>query len=197
MTPVNPPFRSVAVALLALAMTVGAASAAHAQAFIAPFIVYNFGGDSGCTEVSDCEDKNLNAGVAVGRMGNLLGTELEFGYAKDFFGEAPGLSSSVLTVMGNLMVVPNLGPVRPYGLIGVGLIKTNVELEQASLLDSDNNHFGWNLGGGLMVLFGNHVGIRGEIRYFHAFQDLELLGLEVDGTKLDFGRASAGLVFRF
>ena len=173
------------------------APAAHAQGFIAPFIGYNFGGDAGCAEVANCEDTNLNAGIAFGRMGNVLGTELEFGYARDFFGEAPGFSSSVLTVMGNVMVVPNLGPVRPYGLIGLGLIKTNVELEQESLLDSDNNHFGWNLGGGLMVLFGDHIGIRGEIRYFHAFQDLELLGLEIDGTKLDFGRASAGLVFKF
>ena len=191
------PFRLIAVPLLAAVMTCAFAPAVQAQAYIAPFVGYDFGGDSGCAEVADCEEKNLNAGVAFGRMGNIMGTELEFGYAKDFFGDAPGFSSSVLTVMGNLMAVPNLWPVRPYGLVGLGLIKTNVELESASLLESDNNHFGWNIGAGLMVLVGDHFGVRGDIRYFHAFQDLELLGFEVDGTKLDFGRASAGLVFKF
>ena len=189
--------RLFAVAVLTAAMTLASAPAAHAQGFIAPFIGYDFGGDSGCFDVDDCEDKNLNAGVAFGSMGNVLGSELEFGYARNFFGEAPGYSSSVLTIMGNAMLVPKLGPVRPYVLAGMGLIKTNVELEPSSLLESDNNHFGWNVGGGLLVFFGDHVGIRGDIRYFHAFQDLELLGFEVDGTKLDFGRASAGLVFKF
>ena len=191
------PLRALAITLLAGVMTLTAAADARAQGFVAPFIGYDFGGDSGCFDVDDCEDKNLNFGVAFGSMGNLLGAELEFGYAKDFFGESPGYSSSVLTVMGNFMVIPNLGPVRPYGLAGLGLIKTNVDFEPSSLLENENNHFGWNIGGGLMVLFGDRVGVRGDIRYFHAFQDLEVLGFEVDGTKLDFGRASAGLVLKF
>jgi hypothetical protein len=48
-----------------------------------------------------------------------------------------------------------------------------------------------------MIFFGDHVGIRGDIRYFHTFQDLEFLGFELDGEKLDFGRAAAALVFKF
>jgi hypothetical protein len=76
-------------------------------------------------------------------------------------------------------------------------LKTNVEFSAASLLDSDDNHFGWDLGGGLIVFLGRHVGVRGNIRYFHAFQDLEILGISLDETKLDFGRAAGSLVFRF
>ena len=77
------------------------------------------------------------------------------------------------------------------------MIKSHIELSADDLLESDNNHFGWDVGGGLMIFFGDNVGIRGELRYYHAFQDLDLLGIPLGNTKLDFGRAGAGVVFRF
>ena len=182
---------------LAIAFTLAAATDVPAQGFISPFIGYDFGGDSGCPSVSNCEDKRLNAGVAFGAMGNVIGFEEEFAYAKDFFGRAPGLDSSVLTLMSNLMIVPKIGPVRPYVVGGIGLMKTHVELSPSSLLTSDNNHVGWDIGGGLIVMVGEHVGVRGDIRYLHSFQDLTILGFTLSGTKLDFGRASAALVLKF
>jgi hypothetical protein len=49
-----------------------------------------------------------------------------------------------------------------------------------------------------MVMFGQHVGVKGDIRHFHSFQELNLLGLSVGGgTKLNFGRASGALVLGF
>ncbi len=185
------------IAVVGLMFVLGGASPSFAQGFISPLIGYNFGGDAGCPEISNCEDKNLNLGVAVGSLGSIFGVELEFAYAKDFFGESPGVSSNVVTVMGNIMLAPRFGPVQPYALVGFGLVKTHVELTVEDLLESDNNHFGWDVGGGIMVFFGQHVGIRGDIRYFHAFQELELLAISLGGIKLDFGRASAGVVFRF
>ena len=181
------------IAVLLALLTPGAA---QAQGFVSPLIGFDFGGDSGCPEISDCEDKNLNIGVAVGSLGNVVGTELEFAYAKNFFGDIPDVPSSVLTLMGNVMLAPRFGPVQPYGLIGLGLIKTNVDLSASGFLEQSNNHLGWDAGGGLIVFFGP-VGIRGDIRYFHAFQDLEILGIGLGETKLDFGRAAAALVFRF
>jgi opacity protein-like surface antigen len=186
------------IAVVGTMIALGAARPAAGQAFISPLIGYNFGGDAGCPEITGCEEKNLNLGVAVGSLGSVIGTELEFGYAPDFFGETPGVSSSVLTLMGNVMLAPRFGPVQPYGVVGVGLIKTHVELDVAGLLESDNNHFGWDVGGGLMVFFSDHVGVRGDIRYFHAFQDLNaIIGDLSEETKLDFGRASGSIVFRF
>lgn len=49
---------------------------------------------------------------------------------------------------------------------------------------------GWDLDGGLIVLFNSHVGIRGDIRHLHTFQDLNVLGFSLSNAKLDFGRAS-------
>jgi opacity protein-like surface antigen len=167
---------------------------ARAQGFISPLIGFNFAGDASCPNITGCEDKRLNAGVALGIAGNILGFEEEFAYAKDFFGSAPGLSSSVLTAMSNVMVVPNLGPIRPYGLVGVGLIKTHVELSPSSILTSDNNNFGWDLGGGLIIKFAPHLGVRGDIRYFHSFQDLNLGFIQIQDQKLNYGRAAAALM---
>jgi len=59
-----------------------------------------------------------------------------------------------------------------------------------------NNTFAWDAGAGLMVMFGQHVGIRGDIRHFNSFQSLSFLGLSSGGTKLSFGRASAALVLQ-
>jgi hypothetical protein len=194
--------RSVAVALLVFGVALAVPPDALGQGgYVAPLVGYDFGGDSGCPEITGCEDKNLNYGIAFGTMGNIFGLEQEIAYADDFFGEADGLSSSVLTVMTNFMIVPNLQFARPYFLVGLGLIKTDIELTIPSLLSSDNNHFGWDIGGGLMIFFGRHVGIRGDIRYFHAFQDLfedlEPLGISIGGRKLDYGRAAAAIVFAF
>jgi hypothetical protein len=82
-------------------------------------------------------------------------------------------------------------------LIGLGLMKTKVEFSTTSLLETSENHFAWDTAGGLIVFLGPHFGVRGEIRHYHAFQDFQLLGLSVGNTKLDFGRAAAGVVFKF
>src|SRR5258706_10501989 len=86
----------VRLAFLTALLTFGVAGAARAQGYIAPFLGYNFGGDAGCPQITNCEDKSLNFGVAFGSAGPLLGIEEELGYAKDFFGKIPETSSSVL-----------------------------------------------------------------------------------------------------
>jgi opacity protein-like surface antigen len=182
-------------AAIVVALLLGMSKAAAAQGYISPFAGYNFGGDARCATVSNCEDRQLNLGVGIGTAG-IIGFEQEFAYAKDFFGDIPGVKSSVLTVMSNVMVAPKIGPIRPYALIGAGLIKSRLELTLDDLVATDNNNFGWNVGGGLMLMFG-HLGIRGDLRYFHAFQDIEFLGVAISDLKLDFGRASAGLVLSF
>jgi opacity protein-like surface antigen len=189
--------RPLGIAVVASIVGVMAPAPARAEGFLSPLIGYDFGGDSGCPDITGCENKHLNVGVSVGGVGRVIGTELELAYARNFFGDIPGASSSVLTFMASAMLAPRFGPVQPYALVGLGLVKAHVEFSATSLLDSTSNHFGWDVGGGLNVFPARHVGVRGDVRYFHAFQDLEILGLTLGATKLDFGRAAAGLVFRF
>ena len=173
---------------------------AQAQGFISPFFGYNFGGDAGCPEVLNCDDKHADYGVSFGALGRIVGFEAEFGYTNDFFGESSNQSSNVLTFMGNFMLAPKLGPIQPYGVAGLGLIRTSVEGAGTS---NDQNQWGWDLGGGLIVFFGGHVGLRGDIRYYHSFQILDFVNLpflpvlSLNGQKLDYGRAAAGVVFKF
>lgn len=188
---------SRAVWVLAAFFVFAAPPAAQAQGFISPFIGFDFGGDSGCQTAGDCDDKNSNVGVAVGSLGGLVGGEFEFGYARDFFGETPGLSSNVLTLMANLIVGPRIGAVRPYVLGGVGLFKTHVELTANDLLETDNNSFGWDIGGGLIIMFGEHVGVRGDLRRFSTFQERSILGVDISNERLSFQRAAAALVLAF
>ena len=169
---------------------------ASAQGFISPFIGFNFGGDSGCPTATNCEDKHNNFGVSGGKLGAIGGGEFEFGYAKDFFGDAPGVDTSVLTLFGNVIIGPRFGFVRPFVLGGLGLIKSHVELTAGSLLDASNN-FGWDLGGGVMFMFGDHIGVRGDLRRFQSFQNQTILGFSLADEKLSFNRATAGLVLGF
>jgi opacity protein-like surface antigen len=172
---------------------------AAAQGFISPFIGYNFGGQSGCQQITNCNDKRTDWGVSFGVVGSIVGFETEFGYTKNFFGESSAQTSDVLTWMGNFMLAPKIGPVQPYGVIGLGLMRTTV---QATLLGTsgDQNQFGWDGGGGVMVFFSQHIGVRGDVRYFRSFQIVDLSSFPILGfnqSKLDYGRVSAAAVFKF
>ena len=183
--------------VLAILLLVTARDAA-AEGFITPFIGYNFGGDSGCVTITNCSDRRLDWGAALGAFGSIIGFETEFGYTKNFFGETVGQTSDVLTVMGNVLIGPKIGPVQPYGLIGAGLMRTAVS--QTSVSSSDENQFGWDIGGGLFAYFSSHVGIRGDVRYFRSFQVLDFSqfpNLGFQQTHLDFGRASIAVAFKF
>jgi opacity protein-like surface antigen len=195
--------RSLIALFAAVFLFFAGARSAQAQGFISPFYGYNFGGDAGCPEITNCQDKRSDYGVSFGALGSVVGFEAELGYSKNFFGETLGTSSNVLTFMSNFMLAPKIGPVQPYGLAGVGLIRTTVEGVGTS---NDQNQFGWDLGGGLMVFFGEHIGVRGDVRYYHSFQvldfinvpNLPILGtLGLGGQKLDYGRAAAAVVFKF
>jgi len=66
--------------------------------------------------------------------------------------------------------------------------------DSTNQLPIHRNHFGWDAGGGLMGFVSEHVGVRGDIRYFRltgeVFPDAE-------GTKADFSQLSGGIIFKF
>ena len=179
---------------LALVFAAAAARPAWADGFLSPFIGFNFGGDSGanCASFSNCEDKRLNWGVALGATSGILGFEEEIAYAKNFFGETAGADNSVLTLMSNILVVVPAGPVQPYGLLGIGLIRPHFSTSNLSL---DQNTLGYDIGGGVNLFFTHGVGLRGDVRHLHTLQDVTL-GV-FNNERIDFWRGSLGLTFRF
>jgi opacity protein-like surface antigen len=186
------PLRLVA---FALALTILAAVPARADGYISPFVGFNFGGDSAnCAHLTSCNEKRTNFGVAIGSSSGIIGVEEELAYAKDFFGSAPGASNSVLTLMSNLVLVIPAGPVQPYGIVGLGLIRAHAALD-SSALSLTKNTLGYDIGAGLNIYLVHSVGIRGDVRHMHTLQDVTL-GV-FSSAKLDFWRGSAGVTFRF
>ena len=183
-------------AVFVAAFVIASATPARAQGFISPFIGFNFGGDSSanCATLTTCEDKRLNWGVGFGTTHGVLGFEEEIAYAKNFFGSTPTGDNSVLTIMSNVLVVVPAGPIRPYGLIGLGLIRPHMKFD-ASSLALDQNALGYSIGGGLNLFFTPGVALRGDVRHMLTFEDVTL-GV-FSGEKLGFWRGSAGLTFRF
>ena len=184
----------LAVLIIAL---VGSARRADAQGFISPFLGYNFSGDAGCPQITDCEDKRANYGVALGALGSIVGFEAEFARTNDFFGASPNQTTNVLTFMGNFMLAPKFGPIQPYGVGGLGLMRTSIE---SAGQDDDENQLAWDVGGGLIAFFSSHVGVRGDVRYFRALEVLDFSrfpNLPIRETKLQFGRFSVAAVFKF
>lgn len=193
--------RTTAVASLLFVLT---SLPARAAGLIVPFVGYNFGGDSSgnCVSLTNCKEKRTNFGVSLVSMGPVFGLEEDISYAKNFFGDTPGTGNSVFSLMTNLLMGAGGGPVRPYVLGGIGLIRPHVSSLTGSLTGAlpgvgttGKNALGYDIGGGVTGMFGSHIGIRGDVRRFHTFQDLNLL--VVKGQRLDFWRASAGLALGF
>ena len=191
------PFSRSFVIVSVLVATCALPKPAQAQAFISPFIGYNFSGDAGCPQITQCDNKNWNWGASLGVTNAVVGFELDTGYTSHFFGETNGPGVSVLTFMGDFLVAPRFGPIQPYGLVGLGLIRTTTDPSSVGGTEESSNDFGSDIGGGLMIHFSRHVGIRGDVRYFYTFDALSLLGFGDSEQKLDFGRVSGGVVFRF
>jgi hypothetical protein len=183
----------------ALLLTITPA-AALADGMIIPFFGTNFGGDTGgLAEGVDADRFTWGASFAW-MGGGVIGVEGDIGYSPDFFGKTDVGGSSVLTAMVDLLVgVPFGGQsgfgVRPYGAIGIGIVHTAGEGFD-NVLDLCDNKLGWNFGGGLLIFFAKHVGMRGDLRYFRTFETVDLLEGS-GGGDLDFTRGSAGFVVRF
>ena len=193
--------RTFVMSLLLFALMPGAA---RADWLIVPFFGANFGGDSG-EELSDAVDASkFNGGVSFSWMGaGVIGFEGDVGYAPDFFGKTDAGGSSVLTVTGNLLLgVPFGGQsgfgVRPYGLVGVGMLRPDGDAFATSEAFGENK-VAWDFGGGIFMFFASHVGVRGEVRYFRTFEAVEFFDIDIgdESGNIDFTRGTIGFVIRF
>ena len=182
-------------------------AAASADGFIAPFAGINFGGRAGDALADAFEAKRFDWGVSFAFMGGgILGMEAEIAHSPDFYGRTDLGNSSVLTATGNLLIgIPFGGQqglgFRPYVVAGVGVIRSNVDGVGSGISDSEND-VAWNAGGGAMFFFGDHIGLRADVRYFRTFKSVafDVIDDLLDrhrNERVDFGRASAGLVLRF
>jgi hypothetical protein len=178
-------------------------AAARADGLIVPFAGVNFGGNAGQSIGDGADAERLDWGASFAWMGGgVFGFDGDIGYSPDFYGKTDLGGSSVLSLMGNVLLgVPFGGQqgfgVRPYALVGIGVLRSDLE-SFADLVGTDNTEVAWDFGGGVMVFFGAHVGIRGDLRYFRTFGKVDFGPIEVeDSDAVDYTRGSIGLVLRF
>ena len=192
--------RMLALGVMLLALT---PAGARADGLIIPFGGINFAGDVGESFGDAADAGRFGWGVSFAWMGGgVFGVEGDVGFNPDFYGKNDAGGSSVLSLMANLLLgVPFGGQegfgVRPYGVVGVGVLNSDLESFD-ELAGFDNNEAAWNVGGGVMIFFGAHAGIRGDLRYFRTVGAVDFGPLETsDSDAVDYGRGSLGFVFRF
>ncbi len=178
--------RGTAVGLLSAALVTLVPTAARAEGLFTVFGGSTFGGDS--------KSGTGTFGVALaGSAAGVLGVELDLATTANPFGDETAVSdSSVTTIMGNLVIGIG-GPVRPYATGGVGVIRSSVD---GLLGSASSNDFGMNFGGGVTGFFSDHVGLRGDVRFFRSVGDTgDLVDINIDNV--DFWRATIGAAFKW
>lgn len=182
------------VAILVLGLLTLAPATARADWLLTPFLGVSFGGDS--------DGQRLTYGGSIGYMGaGVIGFEIDFSHSPEFLDDALFSDSNLTSLMGNVIIGVPIGgdhaSVRPYVTGGVGLLRTSVS-DVDKFFDVDNNSFGINAGGGVMVFVNDHVGIRGDLRYLRALQDPEEDDeFDIDFGSFDFWRGTVGVTFKF
>jgi opacity protein-like surface antigen len=194
----------------ALALVAAAPAPASADWTFSPFIGSTFAGELNDVDLDESTQNKLSWGGSLMWMGEgIAGFEVDFGYTPEFFfsdndNEVDFIGDgNVTTFMVNAVIGIPIGGdtgagIRPYATGGLGLIRQSVD-EVIDVFDADNNSLGFNVGGGLMGMFTDNVGIRGDIRWFRQFRNESdgLDDLDFDLSGLSFWRGTVGVTFRF
>lgn len=172
-----------AAALLVLSL----ATPARADVTLTPFIGGLFGGNLGSI-------KKAAYGVSLAAMGaGVLGAEFDFSWSPNFV-DATAFHNAVTeaNLTGNLIVGIPIGGThgasfRPYLVGGGGLLRATEK--QSDLVNRiQARDFAWDMGGGAMATFNKHIGVRGDIRYFHS---------NSASNEYKFWRGTGGVAFKF
>ena len=188
-------------ALMAALVLVLAPGTAKADWLFTPNIGASFGGNASGNE-------HLTYGASIGWMGaGIFGWEADLAYTPEFFESSDGDfdafdSSNATSWMANVILgIPvggqTGGGFRPYVTAGAGVLQTNVATAD-SLFDINNDEFGVNIGFGAFGFATDHVGFRGDLRYFRAVTDPEEDNeFDIDFGDFDFWRGTVGVAFRW
>jgi outer membrane protein with beta-barrel domain len=166
---------------------------ARAETLVVPWL----GANSGSRVGSGAIDVGASAGTTVA---GVIGFEVDFGYSPNFFGSIT--NNYVLTTIGNVVVaIPfdrtNSAGIRPYLTGGFGLVRARIDAPFAGYSVA-NNDFATDVGGGVMGFFGNHIGVRADLRYIRSLEDDASTSpfTQIDLGRLHYWRTSFGLVLR-
>lgn len=161
-------------------LVVCVAAPASAQVVVSPHINAKLAGD--------VETERGGAGMSVGYYlpawrGLGVGLELGAGWYGHFFRDEDvaslvpdgvDLNTDALVVMGNLVLpvsIPHAPIWRPYATAGLGVIHAIFAVPGDEEYDTDQDNLALNAGIGMMHQLNRLLGLRADLRYYHAFVD--------------------------
>ena len=195
----------------ALSLMLLPASAQAQSWFFSPYIGGNFGGNADFGDFPDDDDaveRRMDFGATLGWNPSVVGFEVDLGYSPNFFEDTAGDrnfefgDNNVTTLMGNVLVgVPiggQSGPgVRPYGVAGIGILKSKVG-DPEDFFHVSSTDWAIDVGGGAIFFLNDKFGVRGDLRYFRLLEDVEPEDdFNIGLASFKFWRGSVGATFRF
>lgn len=199
-------------AVFAMAMSVLAPAAAHAEWQVRPFIGFTFGGATTFVDPDGAIDsENMVIGVSGGWLGEVFGFEADFGRAPGFFetdeprdpanAQSLVLTSAVTTLTGNVVIalparLAGYG-LRPYFSGGAGLMHVDWA-GTFELLGVNRTLPTLSLGGGVTGFLTTDVGVNWDIRRINTLRgEGETLGSSIGRERLSFWRATMAVALRY
>ena len=207
-----------------MVLFLGAAAApARADWLLTPYLGVVFGGAANQFVLNDLDDEfeqRVSFGGSFGYMSKgIFGVEVDYSVAPNFFQFTGGtnnfdilsLDSSVQTLMANVILAIPMGGstgggFRPYLTAGAGSIRTQLRSASDVFDEITSNDTGYNFGAGANVFFGDHFGLRADVRYFRALESLDdedpiadnpFFDQEIATDVFNFWRGTIGITFRF
>jgi opacity protein-like surface antigen len=194
--------------LFLLASLLAVPSTARAEIFIVPFAGLKFGGSTSIVDLELAAGKRkLVLGAAAMQIdAGLIGYEVSFANVSGYFSNddvAPenplmktGSYVSDLTGAVVLSAPPGMtgGGLRPYALVGGGLIHAEAE-DVLEIFQVRRTVAALTFGGGASGLITNNVGVRFDVRYLRSLsRDDPSIG-DV-GNRINYWRFTIGLLLR-
>ena len=202
-----------AIASLVLITSVAAPSKASADWLLTPFVGWNWGGTANLINGDDFDDEfeqkaMFGASLGMDGRGSHSASKWTSGSRRISLrtravqATSNSRDSNLTTVMGNLLIGVPIGGqhgvgFRPYAVGGVGIVKSDIG-SSGDLFNVDSTDWGFNVGAGAMFFFSDNVGIRGDVRYFRSFEDVEPIDdFNIGFANFRFWRGTLGVTIRF
>jgi opacity protein-like surface antigen len=184
--------------------------AAHADYIFTPFVGKSFAATSTLSTSSLPVTASVDKQTWIGGVSaawltrNILGGELDFGYAPRFF--KPDLNnltrpgSNVVSLTGNLLLAVPLSvtreSLRPYISAGLGMLHAGVS-DSGNVATIDRNLLAFSIGGGAIGFLSPRAGVRFDLRTVRSTSTGLNTRTLINEPQLGFWRATVGVAIRY
>jgi opacity protein-like surface antigen len=193
------------------AIAAGAADT-HADILAIPFVGGTFKAQTALPVLGlPIDPSTLSRTMVLGVAGmwlspGVLGVEGELAHAPGFFEGSVLVGSNITTVTGSVVLTAPLSvtreSLRPYLVGGLGLLHVGAA-DRISLDPVDRNLLGLNLGGGVIGMLSDQLGVRFDIRQTRSVRDDEVTTVAFPSpqarsrVRLSYWRATVGVTIRY